>query len=921
MPLGWNRIHLLLASVAILFVSTIHTKDLRAEPAFTPSLKDAPRGPVASPFPYRSFADIQAENRVHDVGNIRVNVANWGYIGNKQPNLDGNMLDPCTGDWAPQFEYPSGSGVQYLWQSGVWIGAVIREEAFEYPRVSEGVSPTTFETEMYPGPPPGNGIVERSTRANAFNCLGDFVSDPLAVSEQDFYAVYSDTHRVRPGGSTIDNPTDGQHIPLGIKVTQRSYAWSYNYASDFILIDYEIENIADKYLKNVYVGLYVDGDVGSINEATRYNDDLCGFIRNFTYRPEGSQDSVNLTINSAWIADNDGRAVGVSSGSNFDSPDVVGARVVRAPNPKLRTSFNWWVTGSSNELDYGPAWVDDHSRGDWTRDQGTPYGDERRYFLLSNREFDFDQVYVDEPAYIRNNPQRFVDRFTGEVQEEHEWRPTTLPNPISVASGFDTRYLLSWGPLGVFDYIDEAGERVYRLNPGERFSMTVAFVGGRNFHDRNNFQSSNTLIDPTKYNYLDFQVNADWAAKVYDNPMIDTNGDTWFGEDAGLDGLFGLIPGDSISFTSYDGTLVEAIYPGADEGEGDGILQQEEDEAPRPQKYDYTVLNNLLDAGDGEPDFQGPPPPPSPQIRFRTEGNVLYLQWSPFPSEDSTYTDPFSHLNDFEGYRIYVSNSGLETEYSFLAEFDKVNFAYFSDDDSLMTVPVGPEVIPGLSPFVIHETPDGEEIQGFLAPVGNNIGMDDITVSDSLYEYRVGAVNALIPRYYAITAYDYGDPRSGIEPLESAKAISSTFIAPSGNPDRKPGVVPNPYRGDQNYTQHFLPLTFNNIDTSFVSWENRDDGTPEFYGQTDRRIYFYNLPAKCMIRIFTVSGDLVQMIQHDSGVRTSRLSQWNAAHAEPWNLNNRNSQQVSSGLYLFSVEDLTPGNRGDINVGKFVIIR
>ena len=878
-------------------------------------------GPVASNQYNRITASIQAENRVHDVGNIAVNVGNWGYLGNLLPHINNYMIDPCTGDWAPQFEYPIHSGVQYLWQAGVWIGAMIRQDAFEYPRVSEGVSPTTLQTEMYPGPEPGNGIVEKTISYNAFNCLGDYISSPDAVSEQDFYAVYSDTGLYRPGGTAIDDPTDGNHIPLGIKVTQRSYAWSYNYARDFIIVDYKIENIADKYLKNVYVGLYVDGDVGLEDEQLRSHDDICGFIRTFKFLPEGAQDSVELTINSAWIADNDGRPLESSSGNNFSCPDVTGARVLRAPNPKLRTSFNWWVSGSTDDLDYGPAWENDGSNGDWTSYQGTPYGDERRYFLLSNREFDFDQVYVDDPDYISSHPQKLTDRFTGEVLESHAWKPTNVANPGAIASGYDTRYLLSWGPLGIFDYIDERGERVYRLNPGEAFSMTIAFVGGRNFHNPNNFQSSSSIIDPTKFDYFDFQINADWAAKVYDNPMIDTNGDTWFGEDTGIDGLFSINAGDSIHFVSNDGTIVETIYPGPDEGEYDGILQIEEDGAPRPAKYSYTMLNQLMDFGDGEPDFQGPPPPPAPQLRFRTEGNVLYLQWNPYPSEDSTYFDPFSHLNDFEGYRIYVSNSGIETEYSFLAEYDKENWAYFSEKDSMMTPPFGRDELPGLPHIILPDEENGHRVRGYLKPVGLNTGLEEITVNDSLYEYRIGQVSALVPRYYAITAFDYGDPRSGVEPLESAKAVTATFIAPSGNSDKKPMVAPNPYRADQNYRRHYLPLTFNNQDTTFVSWENRNDGTPEFYSQTDRRIYFYNLPEKCLIRIFTVSGDLVQIVRHDSSARYSNLSPWNPAHAEAWDLNNRNCQQVVSGLYLFSVEDQTRGSKGNIEVGKFVIIR
>jgi hypothetical protein len=48
---------------------------------------------------------------------------------------------------------------------------------------------------------------------------------------------------------------------------------------------------------------------------------------------------------------------------------------------------------------------------------------------------------------------------------------------------------------------------------------------------------------------------------------------------------------------------------------------------------------------------------------------------------------------------------------------------------------------------------------------------------------------------------------------------------------------------------------------------------------------------------------------------------WYSPTSESWDLNSRNTQQVVSGLYLFSVEDRTELNFGNIQVGKFVIIR
>ncbi len=895
----------------------------------------AAKGPASASGPvdpgYRTMLNtMDIENRVHDVGKLWLNVTNYGYFGNDGETRAGSLPDPCTNEWAPQAEFPGGSGVQYLFQGGLWIGAMIKEEGFEYPRVSHGLEGWVASAnndflgqEFFPGYEPDHGIEERSTRQQAFNCLGDFISSDSAVSEQDFIATYTDTSRLDPTGRLISTAKDGAHIPLGIKVTQKSYAWSYNYAQDFLLIDYEIENIANNFLKNLYIGLYVDADVGMVGESERHTDDICGFKKSFEYTPDGGSESINLTINTAYIADNDGRPPNVSSGA-FSCPGVTGARVVRAPNPKLRTSFNWWISNQDETLDFGPAWRDDGSPGAWTASLGTPEDDARKYFVLSNREFDYDQVYVDDPDYITQHPQEFRSRFAAPdapPAESYDWYipgedDNTPPEvPADLADGYDTRYLISWGPLGIFDFIDEAGNRVYRLNPGEKFTMTIAYVGGQNFHDRNNPQDTDTNLDPAKYDFSDFQYNADWAAKVYDNPMIDSNGDGWFGEDVGVDSVYSDTIGKTVEFTDVWGVTRSYVYEGPDEGETDGLLQSEEDQNGfRPTFVDYTYNNELFDQGDGIADFQGPPPPETPVLSYEVTEDELTLVWHKFPSEDPNYVDPFSRLQDFEAYRVYVSNEGLENTFSFLAEFDVEDYGYYSERDSLMEVPIKTTNPDTLDPTII----DGVGTVGYLQPVGPNVGLEGIAFDDSTYKFNLGKVNPLIPRYYCVTAVDFGDPFSGTEPLETAKTANMLYMAPSGSPKKKPGVVPNPYRADQDYTAQHMQVLFEN-DTTFVSWENRDDGTSDFFPQTDRRIYFYNLPRQCLIRIFTVSGDLVQIIDHN--VHGNRISTWSSDFAAVWDLNSRNRQQVVSGLYLFSVEDMTPENKGHIDVGKFVIIR
>ncbi len=913
-----------------------------------------PKGPIRI-----DLANPNIQNRVHRVGNIWMNITNYGYFGNYSPWGGLGMDDPeYPGTWAPQCEYPAGSKTQYLFQGALWLGAMVLDEGFEFPRVSTGtdgwVRPRV--NEMYPPEGDVGQIVEKSNRPNSYNRLGDYVTDPSAVSEQDFDIVYSDT--LTDNFYVDSDPIDGAHYPLGLKISQKSYAWSYNYAQNFIIIDWEIENIAGNYLKNLYVGLYIDADVGWEGEpANWFNDDICGFQRMFYYvRPDGELDS--SVINTAWIADNDGRPVAQSSGNDFTTPSVTGVRVVRAPNPQLRTSFNWWISNGNADNDFGPSWDDDNAPAGWTNVFGTPMGDTRKYFILSNGEFDFDQVYTNDAEYITSHPQLIRDRWNPEeILESHSWKipgvtdgtPAGLVNDLH--NGFDTRYLLSWGPLGIFDHIDEAGNNIYRLNPGEKFSMTVAYVAGDAFHNKNAAQPDNATIDPSLFNFNSLRYNADWSAKVYDNPLVDTpiydwgndhqpgtgdrdesegdkikeTGDGWYGEDVGEDGLYALTRGD-VAYKWEASVKVEFIYPGPDLGEADGHLSRTEDGLERPEELLYTRSNGMLDHGDSYPDFQGPPPPPIPDLKLLTEPvtltrngqtlnigieelkNWVVLVWNKDPSESDSYVDPFSREGDFEGYRIYNSNTGLERDFAFLDEFDRIDFAYYGNGDSLASKPI-------LDRTGIPQDTAVGGVRLTMKPVGRNIGLmggealyfDDNTHN---YYYVIRDSHPMVPRYYAVTAYDYGDYKTGTPPLESARRANMIFSAPSGSDRLKVGVVPNPYRASQDYT-----LTHG----GGLSWENRDDGTPDYFPQTDRRLYFYNLPRVCMVRIYSVSGDLIDIVTHN--MSGDDQQGWNPDFAEGWDLNSRNHQQIVSGLYLFTVEDMTEGGGGSIETGKFVVIR
>ena len=70
---------------------------------------------------------------------------------------------------------------------------------------------------------------------------------------------------------------------------------------------------------------------------------------------------------------------------------------------------------------------------------------------------------------------------------------------------------------------------------------------------------------------------------------------------------------------------------------------------------------------------------------------------------------------------------------------------------------------------------------------------------------------------------------------------------------------------------------------------------------------FVNLPSQAIIRIYTVSGILVNILTHNDNA---------GGGEEVWNLRNRNNQFVASGVYFYHVE--TPDGRKKI--GRFTVV-
>jgi hypothetical protein len=813
----------------------------------------------------------------HDVGKIRMSVTNKGVFGDGFASLTG-ITDFFTGQLVPALEYPKGSNSKYIFAGCFWIGAVVGHDTL----VSVGADGWSYQQEFNPDPPPLGNMQYRS------------IIDPDqpeyvgAVSEQDFLCVYYDTCHNCPGGGDLDYLDGRLHQPINIQVTQASYAWSYEYAEDFVLFDYGIKNIGPRRLTGVYMGMYVDAEVhhralvGSIG----WEDDVSGFRRSVTahYLPAQCPDSE--VINVAWLADNDGDLnTPIPSGQ---VPHVTGMRIVRTPSDSLDISFNWWISNGNPELDFGPqarASYRDFNTGG----QGTPEGDRSKYHVLSNREFDYDQVFTSSITAI-----------------DEVWMP---PNPqvaADLADGYDTRYLLSFGP---FD-----------IEPGQELPISFAYLAGENFHrDPNNL--ANLPGDPGAYyrnlDFSDLGINATWAEWLYDNPGVDTDSDGYAG-------------------VAYSCTLT----PG--------------------------VIEKVWRRGDGVPDFKGASPPPAPIKRIipRLKGDVgsVVVRWNGTYSE--TTKDNFLGEVDFEGYRVYLARDDRASSYTLLTSYDFENYnKWVWTDDSSFTgwdvkeIPFGLDTLRALysggdstwhpldyprnNPFwftrggedsiVYFESQDFNQSElGVSTPIKKFFHddemiqptpewLDDTTTippekrdsvltEDGLFKfyeyiYEIDSLLPTVPYWVNVTAFDFGSPQSNLTSLETSITVGAviTYATTSAletaeSDELNVYVYPNPYRLDADYRG--------------AGFEGRGLDERDRPDDRVRRIHFANLPATCRISIYTLDGDLVREINHDVPVSDPM------ANHDSWDLITRNTQLVVSGLYYWTVES----SDGRTQVGKLAII-
>ncbi|MDX1530653.1 MAG: hypothetical protein R3362_03930 [Rhodothermales bacterium] len=758
-------------------------------PRALPLLSGAVLFAALAALPARPAAAQLFDERVVDVGNVGLTVTNAGFVGNA------NIRNNPTSE-PPSFEYPLDSGVEHLFESGLWVGAVradgqvtVRTGAIT---TSGGYRPGGTGFEFIPE----GVILERSSlpESESFS--------PTAVSQQDYVAPFTDnTAQAVP-------PIPDSEVDLGIEAELRTYAWSFPFTEYFVIWEVEITNTSQAAWDSVFVGMWHDLVVRNVLTTTDaggdfFNKNGIGFIGypeyaaptgalvepatdsmfvTYAFNAGGEEESLNTYGGFAFLgAEWTDPATGEE---RFFHPFVAEAYVADG-YPAPRVNPRWWLFGGGNDQ------------------LARPNNDLERYQRMA-MPYPNPVLYPDQAAYEQELQSFFSRLRTDGANDQGNWIGLT--------------------PVGPFP----------RIEPGQTVTVTFAAVAALKPEA---FQGVEARPVDTEETRTLFRNNVDWAMRTY------------AGEDADYDGE--LDPGEDVN--------------------GNGELDR------------YLI----------------PEPPASPNLRVEVEQGRAVLYWD---ESAEVSRDPITGVADFEGYRIYQSAPGDDRLGNIFANANLV-----AQYDSVIV----------RDPIVV----DGDTLGVVVRNAeGYNIGFDEVRLDEPVtfpddereywYRFEVGGLLDGWQYAFAVTAFDEGDPQVGLPSFESSRSANAVRAFP-GTPavaadgDARPdvGVFPNPY-------------------TVRAAWSGE--------GSRTQKLYFYNLPARADVRVYTLAGEIVDEFRHDATAAADGTAdiRWFEQFSGPdrvvagglaaWDLLSQNTQQIATGMYLFSVRDL---DTGETQTGKFVLIR
>ncbi len=742
-----------------------------------------------------NIADVGAStNFMHDVGNVRMTLSNWGEQGN--PDNTAGFIG---------FEFPLGSENDFLFSSGIWVGAKL------------------------------NGVPYVSTGTDGDNGTNEFSpSFDNFISTSKQYSSLAGRDYIM-GAKEIDDDNDwGADEQNDIN---RDGKPSSNY-DGIVEVDDDGDGLVDEEILN---GEDDDGD-GLIDEDTEDGDANGDGNQKYDPEPGIDEDPAGNMANDLIDNDHDGMVDGDDDDfdgdadpatDDDDGDGLIDEDGVARGTQEFFCAYNDTETGEVQNAD-----TDGH----------TPLN-----LQVLQRSYAWGEAYAGDfiivDLVIRNIGQipltdvflgLFADPDVGAKGEAgdpsslDDWNLYDAEN-LMMIQGDDTTDADGYGP-GLF------AMKVVRT-PGPRDSLMIAF---RNFErvsggdpetnaDKYEMISTPTIDPPTGE-------LGDWRYLMGFGPQ---EGGGWFpGDERNL-----LMPGQELPVTV-------AFIAGHDL-----------DHIRRNAEWAQRIYDN---------DFQGPAAPNQPAFWAKPYPEKVRIYWK---DNSESSVDPITGLEDFEGYVIQRS-ADLNSWFT-LAQYDKINVLddpQFERENYNIGMPYDHDPEPGISwDWDINTAVDPPDTMGRI------YWFDD---PDVLRGWTY---------YYIVRAFDQGVEGAGALITSIGRSYAtvevgitdSTRTGTTSNLDNV-WVAPNPYKGS-----HIA---------EYGGKVNPESGL-KFY---PRKMWFMNLPVEgAGIDIYTLGGDHVVSIKHSPG-----------SDKYEWDMRNKYSQEIVSGVYLFVVE-----TDDDMIIDKFVVLK
>lgn len=878
-----------------------------------------PQPPVGGP----SLVPLPAtiDQITHNVGNIVTTVDNAGYVGGYR------YYDLPSGEW------PRNSGHDYIGELKYWMGGIapngdtlVANTWDEFQGVTQYVSGieeykihlSTDSSRYYQ-----YDLSDTVGAGKGNPALGWRVWDP--ASEDYVYAENYDPQgdTFYPGGPTAlqmsqfrFNDHAGGTALMDIEVTHTMLQWNYCYNEDITFVILDITNRSANHYTNFAFGLYVDLDVGG-PDGTGENGRL------------GDRVGYDVAENLAWTYDFDGYDPGW--GANVVT-GFMGTKLLETPDNIGMTALR------TGEWEHVPT---DFSADDIPRyelmnevafDGILPPADQ--YYIQCTRGIDLTAGKTVRVVYallagadevtLRANADRaqalYDKHFVGP-------QPPVAPT-LSVRSG-DRKAYISWNNAAEMSSDPLSGEedfngyKLYRSdNKGKTWGRVKPVTNNTcltsDYWPVTSFRKDNP-DDPIAHSFVDTNLhngveywyclaafdkgdstvpvdvlqNGFGVAGVAPNvvsvtPTKDpagffqaaatvTHEYTGAGQPSAGEVYPLIFSRDSLNGSEYqvvfEDTPEQTIWHLVNATTGDTLLANQTRTEGDPGLY--TIADGIrvvVRDGDLNPVDFG-------QTALAGADTTLKIDAFYGPSIPALTGDPsdvFTHAPFRAGYELRYTGTNTEAP-SVIAAWD--------GDPRIWQIPF--EVWNTLTDQRVSLAIYDVEDNGTYEPYDYLVIVDypynpSVDLTAEAFPYYYGWIFNFVDTVYAPGVGDIftieGAPLNGPDDVFTFRidGIDATVAA---HDLKKIKVVPDPY---------------------FAQYSSQVETNP---GQSV--IEFQNVPDKCTIRIYTLAGDLVSTVEHNSGTGTAR-----------WDLLSANQQQIASGIYIYHVES-PYGER----LGRFAVIK